>query len=124
MAIRDYLGQTAQVWRKADGAADRYGTPTGEWSQVGTCQGRMELREGKEIKDGVEIVTTQHVWFMEPALVALDPAEGEEAVEPGALRETDRLIVDGETYEIRVIAPRRGRLATVHHLSVTLGRLR
>ena len=131
MAIRDYLSQTAEVWRLTPGAPDAYGKPAATWAQVGTCRGRLELRDGKEIKDGVEIVVTRHRWFMEPMIAAMpaeEPVEGEPApptpVAPGDLRETDRLKIGNETYEVHVIAPRRGRLSQVHHLDVTLWRLR
>ncbi len=131
MAIDSYLNQTAQVWRLTDGAADAYGKPTVTWAQVGTCNGRLEMREGKEIKDGVEIVVTRHRWFMRPTITAMpaeEPVEGEPAppapVVPGDLRETDRIKIDSETYEVHTIAPRRDGRSNVHHLDVTMWRLR
>ena len=115
MAFADLLISTCTVYRYTEGAQDAYGNPTLIWAAHLTdepCRlmagvSGSNTSTGREFKSGAELVVADYIMFIGDVDIT----------------EQDRVVSDGITYEILMVADRQDGVAS-HHKEVWLKAVR
>jgi len=131
--INRFFNETAEIYRKVT-TPDGMGSSSIEWIAIMTSQGRLDQASANEVNRASKLMyETTHTWFcglLEITIV--DPVEqatyfgtpfapspfGEGI--PSLIINSDRLVVNGETYEITAID---NPMNMNHHLEISVKRL-
>ncbi len=88
MSYTSLLIDTCTIQRFTEGVADAYGNPTLVWADHLVDEScRLTTAKGRELKIGAEIVVADYKLFVE----SID------------ITEQDRVVLDGNTYEILLV---------------------
>jgi len=108
MSFEDLLIHTCDISHPTDGAADGYGQPAKTWANSYNSQPcRLVPTGGREIKQGLQVVISD--WELLTGNITVT--------------EVDRVVINGETYEILLVQPRSDG-AIVHHKELALQKVK
>jgi len=105
MSYTGLLNETCDVESFATPTFDDYGQPNKVWTGT-TVDCRMMSTKGREITVGLQVVISDWTLFVEDI----------------AVTEQDRILYDGDYYNILLVSPRMG-FAAEHHKELNLSKV-
>jgi len=98
MSYASLLINTVTVQRFTEGAQDAYGIPAKTWADHLTPDCRVMAIHGREVLVGAEVVVANYKLFLEDVDIT----------------EQDRVVSDGETYEVLLVEDKQDSLVAHH----------